>query len=44
MPRHDIVILMGDFSANVGSSREELKQVAGLFTTAEETDDYREID
>ena len=37
IPKRDIVIAMDDFNAKAGSSREELEQLAGPFTTTEET-------
>ena len=42
IPRHDIVITIGDFNAKAGGSREEVEQVVGPFTTSEETNDNGE--
>ena len=40
--RHNIVILIGDFNAKVGESREDVEKVVGLFTSLEEEKMERE--
>ena len=41
-PKLDILIVMGDLNAKVGGSREEIEEVVGPFTAAEETNENGE--